>query len=70
MLVRGKEILYCFHCFREKKITGRDVTPFVLEKVRSLTGGASLRASIFYNMMPLSHSHYIEVVFLYHTTLN
>ncbi|KAG8185116.1 hypothetical protein JTE90_014590 [Oedothorax gibbosus] len=31
---------------REKNVLGRDVTPFVLNKVRELSGGASLKANI------------------------
>lgn len=30
----------------EKKIQGTDVTPFLLERIRELTGGASLEANI------------------------
>ncbi|GFT21276.1 pseudouridine-5'-phosphate glycosidase [Nephila pilipes] len=31
---------------REKNVTGKDVTPFVLSKVRELSEGASLKANI------------------------
>lgn len=31
---------------RAQKVSGRDITPFVLDKLRQLTAGASLRASI------------------------
>lgn len=32
--------------FRERSITGNAETPFLLERVNELTGGASLAASI------------------------
>jgi pseudouridine-5'-phosphate glycosidase len=35
-----------FSLFREKRITGNAITPFMLERVKELTGGSSLEASI------------------------
>jgi pseudouridine-5'-phosphate glycosidase len=37
--------------YREQNIAGKDVTPFVLERVNEITGGTSLQASILFLML-------------------
>lgn len=34
---------------KQNKILGKDITPYVLEKVNNLTGGKSLESSILFN---------------------
>lgn len=43
-----------FHSLRAEGITGRDVTPFILQKVNDLTKGKSLQASI---LLTREHHH-------------
>jgi len=38
-------MIFC-SLFREKKIIGNAITPFMLERVKELTGGSSLEANI------------------------
>ena len=35
-----------FFFFSENKISGRDITPFLLKRIAELTGGESLKANI------------------------
>lgn len=43
-----------FHSLRAEGVTGRDVTPFILQKVNDLTKGKSLQASI---LLTPEHGH-------------
>jgi len=51
--------LHLFNNYRCLRITGKDVTPFMLKKVNELMDGKSLEASILF-------SEYVNIIF-HHT---